>query len=107
MIRRYPARHRLDESRIVGRVIQRVAQLADGAVQRDIEINKRVLTPKLLTKIVTRHEVALPAQQYSKNLERLVREPHLHPSFSKLPRCCVQFEDAESKDARIPQRSVH
>ena len=67
---RYAAtRQRLDEPRILGRIGERFAQLPDGAVQADIEIDKRLGRPQSLPELLARDYVSGTPQQQTQNLE--------------------------------------
>src|SRR5215471_18833899 len=83
----------LDEARVLSRLVQRFAQLPDGAVQPCIEIDERVGTPQPFAKFLTRHDVAGTIEQQTEDLEGLISETNLQAVSAQLTRCCVQLED--------------
>jgi hypothetical protein len=78
------ARQRLNESWILGRLVQRLAQFTNGAVQSDIEVDERIRVPKLLSNFLTRDDLARSIEQEAQNLLRLLGEANFDPSFSQL-----------------------
>src|SRR6266849_888652 len=66
---------RLDESRRISGIVQRLTQAVDGVVQTVIEINERVVRPEHLAEFIARDHVSGMFQQHRQNLKRLILQP--------------------------------
>jgi hypothetical protein len=91
---------RLNETRVFSRIVKRFAQLSDRGVQPDVEIDKGFGAPQLLPDLLTGNYFTRSIEKQQQNLQRLVGEADFDTSLSKFAGACVQFEYAESKDAR-------
>jgi hypothetical protein len=109
------ARNRFDEPRTFGRIAECVAELPDGAVQAEFEIDARIAGPELALQLFTRDEASGALQQNPQDLQRLVGESDSSSGLAKLTGIGIKFEDAEANrfghpssnkpsDHRTPQR---
>ena len=71
------ARQRFDEPRILSRIVERFAQLPNGVVHADVEIDEGVGRPEPLPKLFARHQFASALEQHTQNVKGLVRKPDL------------------------------
>ena len=93
-------RQGFDEPRIVGGVVQRFAQLADGAVQPDLEVDERVRGPEHASELVARDHFTGTAQQFFEDLEGLIGQPDFQAMTPQLAGLGVELEHAEAEDMR-------
>ncbi len=88
-------RQRLDETRIIGGIVQRLADFVDGLVEPVLEIHKRVRGPQRLLQFLARHDLARTLEQHGQNFEGLFLELDLCAVFAQLSRAKIDFVDSE------------
>ena len=93
-------RHGFDESRVVGGVVERLAELADGAVQPDLEFDERVRGPEHASQFFAGDHFTGTAQQLLQDLEGLIGQPDLQAMATQLAGVGVELEHAEAEDMR-------
>src|SRR5580700_3758488 len=70
-------RESLHKPRIVGRVVERLAEPLDGCVQAMFKIHKGVCRPELAVKLFARNQLAGALEEANQNLDRLPLQPDL------------------------------
>ena len=100
-------RHRLDEPGLIGRVVQRLAQLPHGAVQTHLEIDERLRRPQHAPKLVAGHYLAWTHQERSEDLEGLFGQTDLEAVPPKFPRLSVELEYPEAKHVGVLHPGFH
>ena len=93
------SRDGLNESRIVSRIAESVAQFVDRCIEAVVVIDERVRGPELQPQFFARHHVAGTREQLQENLERL---PHYARArlavLAQLARAAIQLVQAEAKN---------
>ena len=91
-----PAVQRLDKSRIVGLIAQRLPQFLDGAVQAQIEVDESVRGPEPGLQFFAGHDLARTLQKYSEHLKGLLVQFDLHPGLAQFTGLQINFEESET-----------
>lgn len=86
------AREGFDETGVVGRIAQGLAQLVDGLVQAVIEIDERVGGPEPITQFFASDDLAGIFKQHCQNLYRLLLNLDLDAFFTKFSRAQIQLK---------------
>ena len=93
------AGNRLNESRIIGRIAQGVAQLVHRRVEAVVVIDERVRGPKQQPQFVPRHHVAGMGEKVQENLERLPLQARAQLAvLAQFARAAVQLVQAEAEN---------
>jgi hypothetical protein len=79
------ARQGLHEARLVGRVVQGIAQALDRAVEADLEVHERVDWPEDLAHLLPRHHLARAPEQEQEDLEGCSCRRTVSPFFRSSP----------------------
>jgi hypothetical protein len=104
-------RNGLHENRVFRRVAERSADLANRAVQTDVEVDECVTWPQHALKLLAGDEVSCSLDQKAKNLKWLVRQPDLSTALSELAGCGIELKCAKARDGRwrcfVLRRELH
>src|SRR5947209_19926035 len=92
-------RQRFDESRLLSRFTEGLAQFLNGRVQAVIEIDKSVGGPKTFAQLFAGNYVSRAFQQNGQDLARLCLEADLVPRFVQFAGAKVQPEAIEDQDS--------
>ena len=90
-----PARQRLDEPRVLGRVAEHLAQLLDRRVEGVIEIDEGVGGPEPLAHRLAGDHLARALEEHHQQLKRLLLQLQPDALAPKLPRLEIDFEGPE------------
>ena len=93
------ARQRLDESRDVRRVPERISQPANRRIQAALEIDERLCRPQALSQLLAGDEFAWTIQQCPENLKRLIGEVDPDAAPAQLAGAQIQLERAEANES--------
>jgi hypothetical protein len=88
-------RQSFHESRCVGGVSERFAQLLHRGAEPAVEIDERLARPQPALQLIPRDQVAWPFQQRGEDLERLVGEADLRALLAQFTRAGVEVEGPE------------
>src|SRR5262249_13788103 len=92
------ARNRLDESRIVGGIAKRLAQLVYGGVQAVVVVDEGVGGPPALAQIFAAYQFPGALEQVQQKLERLAGQARAVVSvLAQLAGAAVKLVDAEAE----------
>src|SRR6266849_5317805 len=92
------SRQRLDKSRVIGRISQRLPQLVDRRVQTVIEINEGIGGPVLGAKLFASHHFVRPLQQNGEDMKGLFLQLDPHALLAQLPRAHVHLKHSEAQN---------
>ena len=84
---------------IVGVVAQRLPQLANDAVQADVEVNKGIGGPQFLLQVFARHYPSSVCDQLGKHAEGLFLQFCPHSVLAQFRIALGEFEGSEAKNA--------
>jgi hypothetical protein len=88
-----------NEARVVGIIAQRQANLADGGVQADVEVDKAIRRPELLLQRLPRDQSPCVGKQLEQYAERKFLELGADAVFAKHTLALRQFELSKAEDA--------
>ena len=95
-----------DESRVLRRVSQRLAELPDGRPQAVIEVHEGVGRPQSILELFARYHVAGTLQKYPKDLEWFLLKLHLQAVLAQLTGTKVNVEDPEVYGSAFIKRVI-
>src|SRR3954468_20168814 len=79
-----------DESRILRRIAQRIAQFTDSAIDCVVEIDKRAAVPEFFLNLLPRDYFAGAFEQEKKDLKRLLLDFDAYAALPKFARTAVE-----------------
>jgi hypothetical protein len=91
-----PPGERLDKSRHIGRIPERITQPANGSIQAVLEINERVRRPQSLSQFFAGNEPSRTIEKRPEKLKWLFGEVDPDASLPKLARTQIQLECAKA-----------
>jgi hypothetical protein len=97
----------LDESRVIGRIAERVAECLDGGIQALIEVDVRSVGPQAGAQVFTTDYFAGMFQQGGENLQRLVAETNREASTEKFSLGKIQLKLTEAQAGSAIRRGFH
>src|SRR5882762_5251939 len=86
------ARNRLDETRILGVILQDRSKFLKSSVQTSIEVDVGAFWPEDLTELIPGHDLPLLTQKQLKDSERLLLNPQRSPVAGKYSTTEIHLE---------------
>jgi hypothetical protein len=95
-----PARHGLDEPRLIGFIAEGGAQPLDRRVEAVLEVDERSVGPETLPQFVARDDVAGALEHQAEDFVRLILQADAPRPVAQLAGMAVELERRESKQVR-------
>jgi hypothetical protein len=89
-------RERLDVTRGVGVVVERLAQFFDGGVETVLEIDESVLRPEAVAKFFASDDYAGTLDQNGQDFDGLAVQVELVPEFEEFTGLGIELESSEA-----------
>jgi tRNA pseudouridine-54 N-methylase len=89
-------RHCFDILRTLGRIIERLTESGNGAIQSVIEVHERVGGPELLLQLLARHHIARALQQRGQDLKGLLLQPNPLAIFAQISGAKIDLEQCKA-----------
>src|SRR5258708_37782063 len=99
--------HGFNESGLVGRVAERLAQSGDSTVQPMVEVHKRVGRPEALAQLVARDHFPGSLQEQRQHTERLFLYPAQPTFLTQFTRPKINLKDIKANYHRRQVRVLH
>lgn len=99
--------YRFDPLRLLCRIRQHIAQALYRGIQAVVEVNKRVVRPKLDAKFLSRHQLARSFHQQHQDAERLFAQPNSSAKLPHLTRAQVDLIGSEPCRSRCCSQRIH
>jgi hypothetical protein len=91
------SRNGLDENRLLWRIAQSPANLANRRVHASVDVDEHLLAPQAVDDLFARHQLTSPLDEHEQEVHRLLFEPNRTAPATQFVSCDVQLEVAEAK----------